>query len=150
MTFYLLIFICLKKNGIETALEIKKQNYEINIFLITANTRPQIMEQCFESGFIDFISKPISIDQLMKSIQSIESTGFSSINRSLFTKTTTDIKLSQALIDKIFISQLRSDLGNDKFVEVIQVCILSLKEIKKLLEKNDNKKKILELLHKLT
>lgn len=130
------------KNGIETALEIKKLNKDIKIFLMTADTRTEIITQCFESGFNDFISKPISLDQLKKSIRSIEL-------KILRDELPTNIEIENTLTDKNFISQLKHDLGNNKFTEVIKSCISSLSEIEKLVNIIDNNKETSELLHRL-
>lgn len=137
------------KNGIDTALEIKDLNKQIKIFLMTADTSTEVIQLCLKVGFNDFISKPISINQLKKSIQNIENEIENPGPKLSETEVSRDILYQDLIIDKIFISQLKSDLNNYNFFEVIGSCIYSLSEIKKLLEDTNDIDKISELHHRL-
>lgn len=138
-----------EQDGITTALEIKKANKDIKTFLMTADTRVEIVEQCSIAGFNDFIPKPISLSQLKKSINNIETRRNFPTKESLKTEVIQHIKDKDLLIDKEFFTQLQTDLGIEKFVKVITSCIDSLSEIQIFLKTISDKKEISEVLHRL-
>lgn len=53
-------------DGFETTLQIKKINPEIPVIAQTAYAMPEERKKCMEVGCDDYISKPISLDELLK------------------------------------------------------------------------------------
>ena len=56
-------------DGFETTLQIKKINPEIPVIAQTAYAMPEERNKCMEVGCDDYISKPISLDELLKVIK---------------------------------------------------------------------------------
>jgi len=59
-----------EKNGYEALIEIRKQNINIPIIAQTAYALKTEKEQCLNAGFNDYISKPISQEELLMAIKS--------------------------------------------------------------------------------
>ncbi len=53
-------------DGFETTLQIKKINPKIPVIAQTAYAMPEERNKCMEVGCDDYISKPISLDELLK------------------------------------------------------------------------------------
>lgn len=57
-------------NGLETTVLIKKINPKIPVIAQTANAIPEERRKCMEVGCDDYLIKPISIEELLKTIKS--------------------------------------------------------------------------------
>ncbi len=60
-----------KKNGFQSALEIWKKNPKAKILALSSLNSEHIIQQCLEIGFCDFLAKPFTQDQLIKSLNAI-------------------------------------------------------------------------------
>jgi len=58
-------------SGIEVLETIKSNNLNINVIVCSANVQGIIKSQCYELGAKKFLTKPIDIDQLKETIDSI-------------------------------------------------------------------------------
>ena len=57
-------------NGLVATVEIHKLKPEMPVIAITAFVHPDDKQRCFEAGCVDFLSKPCSRDNLLKTIKS--------------------------------------------------------------------------------
>jgi len=56
-------------DGFETTVQIKKINPKIPIIAQTAYAMPDERNKCMEAGCDDYLSKPISLEELLKTIR---------------------------------------------------------------------------------
>jgi two-component system alkaline phosphatase synthesis response regulator PhoP len=57
-----------RKNGFDTAREIRKQDEHIPIIALTANSSELARMECVEARFSHFISKPFTMNQIRSSL----------------------------------------------------------------------------------
>ncbi len=53
-----------KTNGVEVLRQIKEENKDAGVIMITAVSDTAIAEKCMEQGAFDYITKPISLEYL--------------------------------------------------------------------------------------
>lgn len=60
-----------KMDGLEATRELRKMGYKGQIIAVTANATEEDKEACLSSGMNDFISKPITLEQLSESLSKV-------------------------------------------------------------------------------
>ncbi|MBI9106419.1 MAG: response regulator [Spirochaetales bacterium] len=111
-----------EKNGIETIREIKMRHPDIATFLMTADTRDEVFTDFLKAGFTDFIPKPVDVTQLKNALGKI-----GSVNP-VISKSMAIVFGSEEIIDMEFIRELKNDLDNKVFIDVIKSCVETLKK----------------------
>ncbi len=51
-------------DGLTAIRELRRRGFRGVVVALTANTSPEIRNQCFEAGFDDYIAKPVTVDKL--------------------------------------------------------------------------------------
>ncbi|MFN0049832.1 MAG: response regulator [Cytophagales bacterium] len=58
-----------KMNGIQTAIEIKKQNFDINIVFLSMHEEPEYLLNCVQAGAYSYLFKNVEKDELLVAIR---------------------------------------------------------------------------------
>ncbi|ADK79793.1 integral membrane sensor hybrid histidine kinase [Sediminispirochaeta smaragdinae DSM 11293] len=116
------------QNGMETLREIRMTHPEIPAFLMTADTREEVVSEYRSAGFTGFIPKPVDIFQLSNALRLVGSDGQTTSatwHAAGPTIQEGDDGL-EALFDEGFMDELKRDLGHKVFIDVIQSCVKAL------------------------
>lgn len=108
-------------NGIELFKKIENYTKEIKTFLITADTREEILEECKKSMITGFIPKPVSLTKLREVIENINS------SKKYHDELIPVVKDEH--YDKEFFDQIISDIGSLEFSKMFEECVRTLNDI---------------------
>ncbi|MBF9018272.1 MULTISPECIES: ATP-binding protein [unclassified Oceanispirochaeta] len=137
-----------EKDGIETAKEIWEKNPDVKTFLLTADSRNEIVIKAENIGFTGYISKPVCISQLKESLKLIGSKN----NLDLTQVNENGIKNiinCNDVINRAFIQELRSDLNDDVLLDILKSCIKTLEESIIMIKDNDFPDNKDDIIHQL-
>ena len=62
-------------DGYEATTLLRDKGYDIPVVALTAHAMKEEKDKCYESGFTDFLTKPIDQDSLYKVLMSNQHTG---------------------------------------------------------------------------
>lgn len=63
--FLILDLLMPEMTGTELLKKLKKEKINIPVMVVTADIQQQVKDECLALGAVDFINKPINIDELM-------------------------------------------------------------------------------------
>ena len=127
-------------DGIETFLEIRKERPEIRAFLMTADTREEVVQTGKEAGMSGFVQKPVE-KTVLCDILSFKNTSETE---------QTPAVAENMLIDPDFLNELKLDLGSEVMKDVMDACKASLENYCVILESGDTADNSPEILHQLS
>ena len=111
------------KDGIETFREIKELQPDLRAYLMTADTREEVIELGLEAGFSGFIPKPIEISRLREVLLGAGEEHAARLS---------DVGVpapEDAVADNNYLMELKQDLGAEVFSDVIDTCMESLENV---------------------
>ncbi len=130
-------------DGFETLKRIKQKKPDITAFLMTADTREEILRLGEEAGFSGIINKPIDSAQLYEAVAERNLNCNSKNNKIRI------ISGASKSIDTEYLLQIKKDLGEEVFADVIKSCIKNLEDTVRLLEDKESGYGPQELIHQL-